>query len=694
MNAVVTVSVILGILTYGAFFVFCFLYWLRGVTGLALLLAAGVTLTWLSSPLFTLTRDFYLTLEPLVLLCWSFLLIRALGIRLTSNQSAGLSAVAWAFAAQVLLAVIAVAGCLAAVFAWVGPWVVLVINLCLLVINVLGLVFVEQLMQNSVADFRWRIRYLAIALGLMFGFGMVHHAFAILFDGPVLVLSAVQPGVMALIVPLVVIASLRNRTQKLRFSLSRNFVFQTGVLVATGCFLLLLGLFGYLAQIFAGDIGLTVAVFIAMLAVAFLFVVIGSSRFRSLLRVLLAKTFYEYRYDYRDERMKVTAQLTEPDPDFDLAQQAQRAILSVLHANRSCLWTVQKQQNFLPLSHIEARAWAVPLPVDLSEAIATFYKDHDWVLDLSAMPETAADIGRQLNTLEEIEHAGYLVPLFLEDRLFGVALIGTSEIPMQLSWEDYDIIKLISKQGAGFLALQEANRNLVETEQLTAVSQMSAFLLHDIKTIAAQLSLMLDNAAKHRDNPAFIDDMLSTTRNSVERMQRIIAGLRTPESNASAHQKDFDASQFLKARREQSTAAKSSIQYTIPENPVLTVGDPEALDTALTHLEQNACEAAGAEGKVEIRLYESENWVEIQVCDSGPGMTESFIQKELFAPFRSTKGLSGMGIGAYQARDRIRNCGGDLRVESKVGVGTTFTTKLPLGKPAIDRINTGLDSPI
>jgi signal transduction histidine kinase len=59
-------------------------------------------------------------------------------------------------------------------------------------------------------------------------------------------------------------------------------------------------------------------------------------------------------------------------------------------------------------------------------------------------------------------------------------------------------------------------------------------------------------------------------------------------------------------------------------------------------------------------------------------MEPAFVRKRLFRPFDSTKGSKGMGIGAYQAREFIRNAGGDIDVESQAGQGTTFRISLPV----------------
>jgi len=680
MNIVVAISILIGVITYSIFVIFCVVNWARRVTGLALLLAASLTLLWLSSPLLPGLRAYYLTLEPIAFAAWIVLLVRALGLRATWKQTGPMRSIGMTFGSALLAACVATFASLSFApglteEAWWLPF-----HLALIVLNVLGLVLVEQLAQNSIADFRWRLRYLNIGLGLIFGFGLVTHALAVVNDGPVLVLVAIQPAVMAFLTPFVTIASLRNRTNQLRVSLSRNFFFRSGVLVSAGIFLLLVGSFGYLAELFAGDVGVSIAVLVGIAALALFIILVGSSRVRSQLRVQISKVLFEYRYDYREEWMRVTSQLTEPDPDFDLPQQALRAIVAVFHAKQSCIWLRNDSGAFIPLAHIEAPAWAVALSPTISSEINTFYSQHDWVLDLRDVPEFGTKVEASLRSSSEFSNADYLVPLFVESDLLGICMIGPSEAQLKLSWEDLDVIKLIATQCAGFLALSRANRELMEAEQLSAINQVSAFLLHDIKTISAQLSLMLENAEVHKANPDFVDDMVATTKNCVERMQKLMSALREPRAPDSESVVDLDLVSILQNREGDIKNISHQTEYDPGSVPVLAHANPEAVDTALTQLERNAREAAGNSGTVSVVLATDGEWATIQIVDNGPGMTADFLQNELFAPFRSTKGLSGMGIGAYQSRDLIRGCGGDLQVESKVGVGTTFTIKLPLAR--------------
>lgn len=66
------------------------------------------------------------------------------------------------------------------------------------------------------------------------------------------------------------------------------------------------------------------------------------------------------------------------------------------------------------------------------------------------------------------------------------------------------------------------------------------------------------------------------------------------------------------------------------------------------------------------------------IQDTGCGMTEDFINEQLFKPFESTKGLTGMGIGAYQAREYIHKLGGTVDATSEPGVGSCFSIRIPL----------------
>jgi signal transduction histidine kinase len=113
------------------------------------------------------------------------------------------------------------------------------------------------------------------------------------------------------------------------------------------------------------------------------------------------------------------------------------------------------------------------------------------------------------------------------------------------------------------------------------------------------------------------------------------------------------------------------------------------LASAIEHVIHNAQDAAGRHGEVKIRLSTAEEGrAVIDVEDNGHGMDEDFIRTRLFKPFDTTKGLTGMGIGAYESREYIRSLGGELFVKSEPGKGTLFSFLIPsLSGPADASVN-------
>jgi putative PEP-CTERM system histidine kinase len=335
----------------------------------------------------------------------------------------------------------------------------------------------------------------------------------------------------------------------------------------------------------------------------------------------------------------------------------------------------------VPLSRLHA-AWDRPLAPETSEHLQQFFQAREWVLDLHALPEAARRLPAQCPDLAALPGIRYLVPLMTESRLSGIAALTAPPAPQTLDWEDYDVIKLIARQGAAFIALREAERELADADKLRSYHQLSAFVVHDVKTIASQLSLLTENAARHKHNPAFIDDMIGTVENAVERMQKLLAQLRDGDACAGGV---LDLGSALTSTVESFRHQTPAPSLCLPDQPLTVLADPARLGSAVGHIIQNAIDAANlAAGRgdcaprVSVALTGQRPWAEIIVEDTGSGMEARFVDKELFQPFTSTKGVAGMGIGAYQARAYVRSLGGDISVDSRPGHGSRFTIRLPL----------------
>jgi C4-dicarboxylate-specific signal transduction histidine kinase len=187
---------------------------------------------------------------------------------------------------------------------------------------------------------------------------------------------------------------------------------------------------------------------------------------------------------------------------------------------------------------------------------------------------------------------------------------------------------------------------------------MSAFVVHDLKNIVTQLSLMLKNAQRLRDNPEFQEDMLLTVESSLEKMRRMMLQLRegaTPPGGARGVELAPSSPSCRTGRGRRGHARDPG------RGLLATRGHEERLERVLGHL---GAERAGRhpprrQGMVEGRRASVDRcaW---KWATPGQGMSEDFIRNRLFKPFSSTK-HSGMGIGTYESAQYIRELGGSHR---------------------------------
>ncbi|MGE0622582.1 MAG: XrtA/PEP-CTERM system histidine kinase PrsK [Pseudomonadales bacterium] len=659
----------IGVAAYLALLTFCIITLIRGITGRALLAAATATLLFVTAVLLTGESAYTQVLEFASLFAWIVLLVRAIGLNSKNYRDEGLQTVTFLTGAAFLVTLGGLISILTTPAAMLYSRAVFIPEVLL---NVLGLVLVEQLVKNTRVDLRPKLRFLNIGLGLIFVYGLFNSTLSLMYSAYIPVLDIIQPVVLALATPFLAISSLRNRDNQLRFNVSRRFVFKSGVLIAAGLVLLLMGLVGYYFRLAGGDIAAAAVLLATTLLILMAVTIGGSEQFRLRSRRWVSRNLLRARHDYRARWEDVTRQLTEPHPDFSLEQQAIRALIDLFGARGGSLWWLKDGR----LEHLAAHHshWTGPMQPALKDAITVLLLNAESAVDRAEM--LASNHGSIYRTLIDDIGIWYLVPLRVHGALVGVVGINRPIVPQTLSDEDRDVIRLVSREVAGFLALHRADLELGTSRQFDALNRMTTYLIHDIKTSAAQLALLVQNAERHKTNPAFIEDMLATVRNATSRMTELIrqidSGARgTPDT------RPFKLKPMLDEVLDRYAGTPNKPRLTCCPDEALVHADRNRLRESVTHLVSNAVDATAKGGAVELRVEADGPWIAIEVKDTGCGMTPEFIENHLFEPFRSTKGVAGMGVGAHQVREYTRSLGGDVVVESRPGVGSTFTIKLP-----------------
>ncbi|MBO0748983.1 MAG: PEP-CTERM system histidine kinase PrsK, partial [Porphyrobacter sp.] len=272
-----------------------------------------------------------------------------------------------------------------------------------------------------------------------------------------------------------------------------------------------------------------------------------------------------------------------------------------------------------------------------------------------------------------------MVPLLHYERLLGMVVLARPPHARTLDWEDFDLLRVVGRQLASYLAEHASQDALGEALRFDEFNRRIAFVMHDIKNLASQLALLARNAEKHADKPEFRADMLVTLRNSADKLNALLARLGRYGAPGHEGMRPMAVAPLLRGLAERYRAQHEVTVVEAADGMVLA--QPEALEQALVHLVQNAVEASADGQPVLLRAYREGNEIAIEVADSGPGMSPEFVRSRLFKPFHSSK-PGGFGIGAFEAREVVRAMGGRLEVESREALGSRFTIRLPLAEAA------------
>jgi putative PEP-CTERM system histidine kinase len=553
----------------------------------------------------------------------------------------------------------------------------------LLALAVAGLALAEQIFRRAGAESRWALKPLCLALGASFVFDLYVHADALLFGRLDAHLWAARGASQALVIPLIALATARNRDWTIDIAFSRGVVFHSAAFAACGVYLLGVAGAGYYVRYFGGSWGRTFQIgfiFAALLVLGWLF---SSGTLRAKLKVFISKNFFSYRYDYRHEWLRFTNLLSAQEPGVSTAQRSIEALANLVESPAGALWLRNADGRYAP-----AARWNLPQfeqRVEVSDALPRFLERTGWVIDLAEYRQGA---GRYAGLdvpswLLDIESAWLLVPIIAQERLIGFVVLAAPRTKLEVNWEVLDLLKTAARQLGSFLAHIQSSEALLEARKFEAFNKMGAFVVHDLKNLVAQLSLLMTNAERHRQNPRFQEDMLATVKHVAERMNRLLIQLSTGNRGEEALRAlNLGALAKRVVQGKANGAAAISVQ---DAGHILALGYEQRLERVVGHLVQNAIDATQAGGAVHVSILSDEEWATVEVRDTGCGMSEAFVRERLFRPFQTTK-PSGMGIGAFETAQYVKETGGRVEAQSRPGEGTRIRLLLPRHREAASEV--------
>ncbi len=544
--------------------------------------------------------------------------------------------------------------------------------------SIVALLSVEQLYRN-VHTVR-SIKIICLNLAAMF-------IYDVYFFSQSLVQPELNPGFFQIRAGIVIITSLfmgiaavtlsNNQANPARLSLSRPLVFYTTSLTLAGSLLALIALGGYYVTNLGGEWGELAYSSLLIGSIIVLVAVFTSRTTRERLTVLIDKHLFSHKYDYRTEWLKLIDRLSQPANSEDVHKQALNAVATIFKSNGGALW-MHKGKVLAPVYQSNISVNILECIEPESSSFAQALERSEWVFMPTPRGENQA-LAQNNELLPEwankIEGIWLILPLLNEQDLVGFMMLTRPQNDELLNWEDLDLLKTVGRQVASYLERHEQAEQLAEARQFDAFNKLAAYVMHDLKNLIAQQSLVVKNAEKHKDNPAFIDDAIQTINNSVSRMNNLLRKLQRNEPEGvrvlNLNELLLEAIKRCQKAQPLPTLRNDTIEIRVK-------GDFDSLVMVFVHLIQNAQDATLASGFIDINVTQEANLALISIEDNGAGMEAEFIRNRLFKPFDTTKTGKGMGIGVYQARDYIQTLGGNLNVESVPNEGTTFTISLPI----------------
>jgi putative PEP-CTERM system histidine kinase len=542
-----------------------------------------------------------------------------------------------------------------------------------IITSVIGLLLIEQFFRGVSAKVRWGIKFACLGIGGLFAYDFYLYSDAMLFKKINVDIWTARGFVNALMVPLIAISVSRDAKWSKGILVSRKLLFQSVTLVGAAIYLLAMAAAGYYLRFFGGSWGIAVQVAFLFGALILLLILLFSGSVRSWLKVFISKHFYHYNYDYREVWIRLMQTLTTHDGD--LRERSIQALAELVESPAGALYLNAESNEFLVASQ-----WNMPVS-NCSEASTSAFcrllEDKQWIVDLQDI-ETQASIYKDIQMphwLRDYPRAWLIIPLMLHGKLFGFVILAQARSKLKLNWEILDLLKIAGSQVAGYLAQEEASKALLIARQFDSFNRMSTFMVHDLKNLVAQLSLLLANAEKHQSNPAFQKDMLDTIDHSVQKMKALLQKLSRGASVEAPSL--IEMSQLLKDAVNSKSPYEPKPKLNIIHSDIKVQANRQRLERVIGHIIQNAIDATPSNGDVFVILKKEGNFAVIEVQDTGSGMSEEFVKEKLFSPFVSTK-VAGMGIGVFETREYLRELGGRLDVTSRLDIGSIFKMTLPI----------------
>jgi two-component system NtrC family sensor kinase len=229
--------------------------------------------------------------------------------------------------------------------------------------------------------------------------------------------------------------------------------------------------------------------------------------------------------------------------------------------------------------------------------------------------------------------------------------------------------------------LQSTQAQLIQSEKLASVGQLTAGIVHDVKNPLAVIKGLAEELNEEIGIDPSTRAQLATIRDSASRASTIVSDLLkfARQSTPEMQRRDLRETVQSSLRLTEYLTRKGKVEVTVdlPDQPVMIAYDAQQIEQVLINMITNAVQAMQNGGTLRISLGRAEGAVALAIQDTGSGIPKQNLSR-IFDPFFTTKPEGeGTGLGLSVSYGIVARHGGNIEVESELGWGTTFTILLP-----------------
>lgn len=541
----------------------------------------------------------------------------------------------------------------------------------------------ERTFRSAVGTMRWKVKFMLLGLGTMLVVRVYTSSQTLLYGSLDYRLDTLNSIGLLLGALLILRSMLRKGHFEIEIYPSQAVLQNSFTILIAGLYLFFVGVLAKAVSYIGGDVAFPLKALGLLVALVALGLLLQSDNFRLRTRQFVSRNFNRPMYDYREVWRRFSEQLSAQIDPNQITNALANLIAEIFQALSVSIWIFKERSDALVLSastgsdpSIRSTEWKDRSKVSemqnaFSTSSAPIYLDEskeDW----------ASDFAEQ-NPKQFPEKGGsrLVIPMKSREALQGVIVVSDRVNGMPFTTQEFDILTSVASHTASSLQNAQLSQKLIETKEMEAFQTMATFFVHDLKNAASTINLMVKNLPVHWENEDFRKDALRGIAKTGNRIGKIIEKLSSIQGDLDLVVRPVQVSDVVNSALRR-CVIPDRIELSVSHKELSTICqlDANLVESVFTNLVLNATEAIAQNGSIHISINEREKAVYIEIKDNGCGMSQDFLKKELFKPFKTTK-KTGLGIGMFQSKMIVEAHKGEILVESEIGKGTTFTVTFP-----------------